>query len=243
MKIRAFVPLRSGSKGIPLKNIKDFCGKPLCYWVINELQKINEIEKVVISSDNWKIIHTIAELIAKYSLKKISFHFRSEESANDTNHWEVAVLEYLKENNNDLNENDILIMTQVTSPFTSAQDFKNGIELYNKEISSCSTLGRSVVTCARIYRFVWEKVEKGMGFALNYNPLIRPRRQDFQGLLIENGAFCINSVGGIKQFKNRLTNSTLIYEMPEYTYTEIDNEDDWYYAEYLFKKYCLNLRI
>ena len=34
MSIIAFIPVRGGSKSIPLKNIRDFCGKPLVYWTI-----------------------------------------------------------------------------------------------------------------------------------------------------------------------------------------------------------------
>ena len=53
-KIIAFVPVRGGSKSIPLKNIKDFCGKPLVYWVLCSLQN-SLVDKIIVSTDSIQI--------------------------------------------------------------------------------------------------------------------------------------------------------------------------------------------
>lgn len=71
----------------------------------------------------------------------------------------------------------------------------------------------------------------------NYQFEKRPRRQDFNGVLIENGAFYINSVSNIISSKNRLSGKISIYEMEEYKYVEIDEENDWVIAESLMRKY------
>lgn len=64
----------------------------------------------------------------------------------------------------------------------------------------------------------------------------RPRRQDFEGSFVENGAFYISKVSNIKRYKNRLSGNIGIYEMPEYTHVEIDEPEDWLAIERTIKK-------
>jgi pseudaminic acid cytidylyltransferase len=54
MKI-AIIPARGGSKRIPRKNIKSFCGKPMLAWSINAAQKTNLFDKIIISTDDQEI--------------------------------------------------------------------------------------------------------------------------------------------------------------------------------------------
>ena len=65
----------------------------------------------------------------------------------------------------------------------------------------------------------------------------RPRRQDFSGIMMENGACYINTVGNIKQFKNRLSGKISVFEMPEYTAVEIDEPGDFLLIEKLMEKH------
>ena len=55
MSLLAIVPARGGSKGIPRKNIKDFCGKPLIAWTVETAQKVNLIDKLILSTDSHEI--------------------------------------------------------------------------------------------------------------------------------------------------------------------------------------------
>lgn len=71
----------------------------------------------------------------------------------------------------------------------------------------------------------------------------RPRRQNFKGELMENGAFYINTVSNILKSGNRLSGKIGIYEMPEYTATEIDEPDDWIILENLMRKHVLSKRL
>ena len=137
------------------------------------------------------------------------------------------MIEYIDKSN--LKDNDLFILVQATSPFTQSEDFDKAIEKLKKEKAD------SLLTCARIKRFFWNE----NGTPVNYDYKNRPRRQDFKGILVENGAFYINSVGNIKKYKNRLNGKILIYEMSEWTFIELDEEDDWFIAERLMRKYVL----
>ena len=72
---------------------------------------------------------------------------------------------------------------------------------------------------------------------VNYDYRNRPRRQDFEGLIAENGACYINTVGNILHDKCRLSGKIAAYELPSYTSYEIDEPNDWIIVETLMKYY------
>ena len=219
MSIIAFIPARGGSKSIPEKNSKIFCGKPLIFWNLQELQKSN-VDEIVVATDSEKI----KSVVNSFNFSKVKVYDRSKENAQDTSSTEAVILEYISSAN--LSDVDIFMLAQATSPFTQTSHFNEGLELFKKH--------DSVLSCCESKRFSWKN-----GEALNYDIYNRPRRQDFQGTLIENGAFYISSVSSIKQSKNRISGNIGIYEMPEYTYTEIDEIEDWIVAESLMKRFVL----
>ena len=69
------------------------------------------------------------------------------------------------------------------------------------------------------------------GTSLNYDYMNRPRRQDFEGNLIENGAMYISSIEKILESKNRISGNIGIYVMPHYTALELDEPSDWIIGE------------
>ncbi len=222
-KVIAFIPVRGGSKSIPLKNIKTFCGRPLVFWVANALNKCDYVDNIIIATDSIKI----AEVVNDFELNKIKIYNRSPENATDDASTESVMLEYI--NQSDLDDDDIFILAQATSPLTQDNDYFNAIKLYE------NSLFDSMLSCVRIKRFLWED----KGTPLNYDYIHRPRRQNFSGILLENGAFYINRVKNIRANQNRLYGVIGIYEMPEYTSIEIDEEDDWIIAESLMYKHVL----
>jgi N-acylneuraminate cytidylyltransferase len=222
-KIIAFIPVRGGSKSIPFKNIKPLCGKPLVYWVISALEKVEYIDEIIVATDSDKI----EEVVLSFQFRKVKIYRRLPENAIDTASTESVMLEYLE--NSQISDDTIFILVQATSPLTQSRHFSEALELYNKNKYD------SLLTCVRNYHFFWSED----GTSKNYNYQSRPRRQDFDGQLMENGAFYINTAGNIKQAKNRLCGNIGIYEMPTYTGIEIDEPDDWNIMENLMKKYVL----
>jgi len=219
MSVIAFIPARGGSKSIPEKNIKSFCGKPLIFWNLQELQNSNT-DKIVVATDSDKI----KNVVNSFNFSKVSVYDRSHENSQDISSTESVMLEYIKSVN--LSDSDTFMLVQATSPFTQTSHFNEGLELFEKH--------DSVLSCCESKRFSWRD-----GKSLNYDIYNRPRRQDFEGTLIENGAFYISSVSDIKKTKNRISGDIATYKMPEFTYTEIDEPEDWIVAESLMKKFIL----
>lgn len=223
----AFIPVRGGSKSIPLKNIKPFCGKPLVCWNIEALENCSLVDEVVVATDSDKI----EEVVRERHYKKTSVYRRSAENASDTASTESVMLEYIGKTN--LPENTVFMLVQATSPLTQTEHFDAAIAMYE------SGQYDSILTCVRSKRFFWN----ADGTPHNYDYSKRPRRQDFDGMFMENGAFYINTVGNILRDKNRLSGKIGIYEMPEYTSIEIDEPDDWTVLEQLMQRHVLSKRM
>ena len=219
----AFIPVRGGSKSIPLKNIKPFCGKPLIYWNLLALENVERVEKIIVATDSNEI-----ELAAKsFGFKKVEVYRRNPVNATDTASTESVMLEYILSIPADADE--LFILAQATSPLTQSSDFQKALDLLEGGEYD------SLLSCVRSKRFFWNED----GTPLNYDYQARPRRQDFDGLLMENGAFYINRIGNIKRDKNRLSGRIVSYEMEEYTAVEIDEEDDWIVAEAIMRRHFL----
>jgi len=219
----AFIPARAGSKSIPNKNIKSFCGKPLIYWNLLALQDA-DVDEIVVATDCVKT----KEAVNSFNFSKVKIYDRKRENAQDSSSTESVMLEYIESSN--LSDTDIFVLVQATSPFTQSGHFNEGLKLFENH--------DTVLSCCESKRFSWRN-----GKALNYDIFNRPRRQDFRGTLIENGAFYISLVADIKKTKNRISGNIGIYQMPEYTYTEIDEPEDWIVAESLMKKFILKNEI
>lgn len=220
-KVIAFIPVRGGSKSIPLKNIKPLCGKPLVCWNIEALEACPEVGEVIVATDTNEIWKTVESK----NYKKTKLYRRSAENACDTASTESVMLEYIKYAN--LPKEDVFMLVQATSPLTESIHFSEALQKYSTGEYD------SMLTCVRNYRFFWNED----GSSMNYDYMNRPRRQNFSGMLMENGAFYINTVGNILSNGNRLGGKIGVYEMPEYTATEIDEPDDWMILEKLMRKY------
>ncbi|MFI3331556.1 MAG: acylneuraminate cytidylyltransferase [Rikenellaceae bacterium] len=220
----AFIPVRGGSKSIPLKNIKPFCGKALVLWNIEALVNCALVDEIVVATDS----DEIQRVVERESYSKVKIYRRSAENACDTASTESVMLEYISYAA--LSGDTRFILVQATSPMTQTCDFEGALSVYN------SGKYDSLLSCVRNFRFFWNED----GTSKNYDYMNRPRRQDFRGELMENGAFYINTVENILASGNRLSGKIGIYEMPEFTAFEIDEQDDWVIMEALMKRHILS---
>ena len=95
----------------------------------------------------------------------------------------------------------------------------------------------SMLSVVNQKRFVWKKNDKNNTFLpVNYDYLHRPRRQEFDGYFVENGAFYITTRQNLLNSKCRLSGNIGIYEMDEYSYLEIDEISDWQIIEGILSK-------
>jgi YrbI family 3-deoxy-D-manno-octulosonate 8-phosphate phosphatase len=217
MKSVAIIPLRKGSKGIPGKNRKKLLGRPLYQWILGEAIK-SDLDEVYVFSDDPQIKERIE--MDYHWAPKVKYWSRSEESATDTASTESGILELAEGLKYDF---DIICLLQATSPITQFDDI-------NKVLNSVTSgESDSALTVVNTKRFIWSHDGK----SLNYDFLNRPRRQDFDGLLIENGAVYATTKTQYRENQNRLGGRIATVEMPEESLTEIDEPSDWPIVEQL----------
>ena len=144
---------------------------------------------------------------------------RSHESESDDAPLEILLSEFT--------ENvpyDNLVILQCTNPFTESKDIAEVFRLLSEY--------DSIVSVCRQKRFLWNN-----GFPVRHTLDARIRTQDMEGYSVENGALYATTR---KQFKDsgfRCGGKIGLYEMPPYTYYEIDDENDWEICKTIHARY------
>ena len=218
MKIVAMIPARGGSKGIPKKNIVDFCGIPLVAHSINQAKNSAYISDVYVSSDCDEILK-VSKDYAAIPVK------RPDALSYDESPSESAIEHFLSTNV----QCDILVVLQATSPLRETKDIDSAIKKYLHE--GCDSMFSAVN--GRDF-FVWKK--EGENYtSLTYNYNNRKRRQDIASLFVENGSFYIMDASGFLKNNNRLFGKIECYVMDDWKIHEIDTLDDLELCRYLYK--------
>lgn len=203
----ALIPLRGGSKSIPMKNIRPLGGQPLCAWVLRAAVACPLIDAVYVSTDCDAIRRTVQDL--GLGVRLID---RPAELATDEASTESVMLHCM-----DQLPFECLVTIQATSPLLTSQHLQQALVQFDAEGLD------AMLSAVRTKRFFWHDD----GTPINYDPLHRPRRQNFPGTLMENGAFYITRRAMLQSSRCRLGGKIGIFEMPEHTAVEIDEPQDW----------------
>ncbi len=210
-----FIPLRGGSKGIRNKNFTICAGKPLVYYTLNASQN-SILDKIYVSTDSDEIRKVVTEL----GFSKVEVIKRSEATASDTASSESALIEFAGNY-----EFDNVVFIQATSPLVTSRNINDGLEKF------INSNYNSVISVTKNHQFLWS-ID---GTPLNYTPQNRPRRQDWSGYYIENGAFYISNRLNILKSGCRITPPVGFLEMDKSQLFEVDSENDLKFVEKLLK--------
>ncbi|MCC6707213.1 MAG: N-acylneuraminate cytidylyltransferase [Gammaproteobacteria bacterium] len=216
MRWVALLPLRGGSKSIPGKNLRTIAGRPLYAWSLEAALDSGCFDAIYVMSDAEDIR---ADARARYGAR-IEVVDRDPANATDTASSESVMLELAA--NVDC---DVLCLIQATSPLTRVEDFRAARARFESEGLD------SLLTGVELKRFFW----RHDGQALNYDPAHRPRRQDFAGTVMENGAFYFTRRRLLDETGVRLGGRTGVHVMHEECAAELDEPADWPVIEALLK--------
>ncbi len=216
----AVIPARGGSKGVPRKNVLPLAGKPLIQYSIEQALAASSIDAVYVSTDD-------AEIASVSEAAGAAVIMRPEALANDTASSESALEHAVTAITRLRGEQpDTVVFLQCTSPIRAEDDLDSALGLY-RELGADSLL--SVVES---HRFFWRE-SNGRAEAVNYDPLARPRRQDMEPGLMENGSLYIFDTAGFLESGNRLFGHIAVYIMAPETAYEIDEDADFVVLEAL----------
>ena len=221
-QITAIIPARGGSKGIPGKNKKDFCGKPLVAWTILQARHTHEVDGVYVSSDSDEIL----EIASSYGAGTIK---RPAEFATDTASSESAVIHALQTVGI---PTELGVLIEPTSLLRKPDDLSRAIHLLREnQWDSClsGAVLRDFLT--------WKKNPDGTVQSVNYDYKNRSRRQEREPLYLENGSIFLFRPEILFDNNNRLGGKFGIYLMDFWQSFEIDDPQDWEFIETLFREF------
>jgi len=214
MSVLAVIPARAGSKSLPGKNWKEFCGKPLVAWTIEQALLAKLVDRVVVSTDSPEV----AEAANGYG---VYVKGRPPELATDEAPTEAVLNQVLRNNISA----DLVVLLQPTSPLRTPKDIDECVERVQEAAEKDWDVS---VTSA-----VWNHWEA------EFPCRDRKRRQDIARLM-ENGAIYATTRKALLENNNRVAKGAWPYPMPRWTRFEIDEADDFAVCEMLFREHGLD---
>lgn len=222
MSLLGLILARGGSKGIPRKNIRELCGKPLIAWSIEAALNADFVDKVVVSTDD----EEIAEIALMYGAE-VPF-MRPAKLAQDDTPSMAPVLHVLEK----LPKFDRIILLQPTSPLRTSADI-DGIVKLSKEYQAPAAVSICESSKHPNWMFYYGKDRTLSPFM---DSSIATRRQDLHKVYALNGALYLAETDWIKENHSFLSPETIGYLMPQERSADIDTLLDWEWIEFLIKR-------
>lgn len=231
MSIVCIILARKGSKGIPNKNIIDFCGKPLVAWTILQAKASKYLKgNIFVSSDSDKIL----KIAQKLGVNCIN---RPDSLSNDHATAESALKHAIQEIEKS-QPVDIVVYLQPTSPLRTIDDIDMTIKLFidYSNLDSAFSASQAGDLC------LWGN-KRGKLVSINYDYKDRKRKQEVEYQYIENGSIYVFRRDVLFKYNNRLGKSNCASLMKNWQQYEIDNKDDLDICKLMFKKYLKDEQI
>lgn len=218
MRWVALLPLRGGSKSIPGKNLRPIAGRPLYGWSLGAALESDCFDTIYVASDSAEIRDDVRRRFGS----RVEVLDRDPLNASDTASSESVMLEVVARTPT----SDVFCLIQATSPLTRADDFRAARERFERDGLD------SLLTGVEAKRFFWTPD----GEPLNYDPASRPRRQDFAGSVMENGAFYFTRSALLVRTGSRLGGRIGVHRMHDECAAELDEPADWPVIETLLRR-------
>lgn len=207
MKTAGLVTIRLNSKRVPQKNLKMLGDKPLCWYIVDTLLRVNEIDEVYVYCSD--------PAIKNYIPEKAIFLQREKWLDGDEIRAKDTYSAFIKEI-----DADIYVAACTTSPFTKAETIRTAVNNIK------SNRYDSAFTVKRAQTFAWYQ-----GKPLNYDPVEVPRTQDIEPVFIETSAFFAFRKEVWTKHGRRIGLAPYMCEVSDIEAVDIDTPDDFEFAE------------
>lgn len=223
MRVLGIIPARGGSKGIPRKNVCDVAGMPLIAWTIREGKESRFIDRLVLSSEDPRIIEISAKLGCDVPF------VRPRELAED----ETPGIEPFLHAIRTLPGYDIGVLLQPTSPLRTAEDIDGCIRMC-VESGADACVSVSKPKKSPYWMFTLDASGR-MNPLIPASPLI-DRRQDLPEVFALNGAVYVARCNWVLTSRTFIGPRTIAYRMPSERSADIDCEADLAWCGFLLSK-------
>lgn len=221
----AIITARGGSKRIPKKNIKEFCGMPIIAYSIRTALGSGLFDEVMVSTDSEEIAETAKEFGANVPF------MRSAGNSDDYATTEDVILEVLQRYRELGAEYDYVCCIYPTAPFVTEAALAEAMAKMEKyEPSVVIPLVQFSYPPQRCF------VVDDKGYArFKYPQYVRTRSQDLEKQYHDAGQFYVYNSKKLIESKGIIEDDFMPIIMPELLVQDIDTEDDWKIAEMKYK--------
>ncbi|MFW9777506.1 MAG: cytidylyltransferase domain-containing protein [Candidatus Heimdallarchaeota archaeon] len=224
MNFLGLIPARSGSKGIPNKNLKLLDNKPLIYYSIEAALASKYLKQVVVSTDSQEIAES-----ARKAEADVPF-IRPLQLAQDDTPMRDVLVHAIQELTLIGRNPDILVLLQPTSPFRTTRHIDDAIEQFLAANSTCLMSVRK----ARENPYWMQVLKRGVLQPFLPNEPFHATRQSAPPILYPNGAIYIwKTEYLLARSQPQFPPDMISYEMDFYSSVDIDESYDWKFAEFI----------
>lgn len=225
LKRVAIIPARGGSKRIPRKNVRDFCGKPMIAWSIEAAKASGCFNRVIVSTDD-KEIASVAE---RYGAE--APFVRPEALSNDYAGTLPVIrhaVEWLQEHGEPV---DYACCIYATAPFVCPEDLERGWKLIQQQ-------GASYAFSVTSYAFPIQRAIRitESGRVSMFQPEhFSTRSQDLEEAWHDAGQFYWGTAQAWLEEQPLFGERSMPVKLPRHRVQDIDTPEDWARAEWMFK--------
>jgi pseudaminic acid cytidylyltransferase len=219
------IPARGGSKRIPRKNIRDFCGKPMIAWSIEAAIKCECFDRIIVSTDDEEIAS-----VGKQYGAEIPF-MRPAKLADDFTGTTAVIAHAIEWQNSHGELTDKVCCLYPTAPFVQAADLQKGLDILD---SSGTEYAFSVTSYAfPIQRAI--RITENQRVEMLQPEHFNTRSQDIDEAWHDAGQFYWGRAGAWLANKSVFSKESSPVFIPRHRVQDIDTPEDWETAEALFK--------
>ena len=223
----AYLIIKKYSERVPGKNFRELGEKPLFRWILDTLQEVDELERIVINTD-------ARERLASLGLvesERLVLRDRQEDLLGN----DVTANTLIAADLNEI-EGEEWLMTHVTNPFLSAATIRGGIARYRECVDDGSA--DSLFSVNHVNR----RLYGADGDAINHDPKKLMPTQDLPPVYEENSCLYIFSKASFRATDTRIGLKPHLFETPQLESLDIDEIEDWRLAEMMSTARTVNNR-
>ena len=220
----AVITARGGSKRIPRKNIREFCGKPILAYSVEAALQSEVFDKVMVSTDDPEI----ARIAEQYGAE-VPF-FRSEKTANDYATTNDVLLEVLDELEKRGERYEFTCCLYPTAPFVTPEKLKSAVA--RLLASDADTL---IPVTAFSYPPQRAMIVRDERLVFEYPQYLDSRSQDLEPHYHDVGQFYVFRTEAFRRNRRLMVGNILPMVIPETEVQDIDNLTDWEIAEMKYR--------
>lgn len=217
--LKALIPVRSGSKRVANKNIRPFANSNLLEIKIKQLQRIKELDGIVVNSNDDEMLD-IARSLGAEAVKRDEYYAGD----NVTNEMYKNIAENCS--------SDIIMYTNVTSPMIEDETISKLIQCYHENCGEYD----SVNTAHYIKEFMWLD-----GKPMNYELDKTPKSQDLPNIMALNFAINLIDRERLIEISHYVGKKPYLYVIDRVQAIDIDDMIDFEFAEFMYKKLRLGV--